>query len=135
MYANEVEQDLLHDDESFDDVFAEFDDEPLGAASVAQAPPLHSHPRTAATLAVRNFSCTFGGAPRQNSSTSEDWGYSRLGAQLVWHHEAIVESNLSEKCPGTGPPLELRSEVNSELNFCPNFEGLVLGCIDADFCK
>ena len=29
----------------------------------------------------------------------------------------------------------LRSEVNSELNFCPNFEGLVLGCIDADFCK
>ena len=31
--------------------------------------------------------------------------------------------------------LNLRSEVNSELNFPPNFEGLVLGCIDADFCK
>ena len=30
---------------------------------------------------------------------------------------------------------DLRSEVNSELNFPPNFEGLVLGCIDADFCK
>ena len=30
---------------------------------------------------------------------------------------------------------QLRSEVNSELNFPPNFEGLVLGCIDADFCK
>ena len=29
----------------------------------------------------------------------------------------------------------VRSEVNSELNFPPNFEGLVLGCIDADFCK
>ena len=29
----------------------------------------------------------------------------------------------------------LRSEVNSELNFPPNFDGLVLGCIDADFCK
>ena len=29
----------------------------------------------------------------------------------------------------------IRSEVNSELNFSPNFEGLVLGCIDADFCK
>ena len=29
----------------------------------------------------------------------------------------------------------LRSEVNTELNFPPNFEGLVLGCIDADFCK
>ena len=27
----------------------------------------------------------------------------------------------------------LRSEVNIELNFPPNFEGLVLGCIDADF--
>ena len=31
--------------------------------------------------------------------------------------------------------LRLRSEVNSELNFPSNFEGLVLGCIDADFCK
>ena len=30
---------------------------------------------------------------------------------------------------------DLRSEVNSELNFPSNFEGLVLGCIDADFCK
>ena len=30
---------------------------------------------------------------------------------------------------------DLRSEVNSELNFSPTFEGLVLGCIDADFCK
>ena len=27
----------------------------------------------------------------------------------------------------------LRSEVNSELNFPPDFEGLVLGCIEADF--
>ena len=33
------------------------------------------------------------------------------------------------------PPARLRSEVNSELNFPSNFEGLVLGCIDADFCK
>ena len=31
--------------------------------------------------------------------------------------------------------VHLRSEVNTELNFPPNFEGLVLGCIDADFCK
>ena len=30
---------------------------------------------------------------------------------------------------------KVRSEVNSELNFPSNFEGLVLGCIDADFCK
>ena len=25
--------------------------------------------------------------------------------------------------------------MNNELNFPPNFERLVLGCIDADFCK
>ena len=25
--------------------------------------------------------------------------------------------------------------MNNELNFSPNLEGLVLGCIDADFCK
>ena len=31
-----IEQELLHDDESFESVFAEFDPEPLGAASVAQ---------------------------------------------------------------------------------------------------
>ena len=39
---------------------------------------------------------------------------------------------------GAGPDaceVQVRSEVNSELNFSPNFEGLVLGCIDADFCK
>ena len=28
----------------------------------------------------------------------------------------------------------LRRRMNTELNF-PHFEGLVLGCIDADFCK
>ena len=31
--------------------------------------------------------------------------------------------------------LGARRRMNSELNFPPNFEGLVLGCIDADFCK
>ena len=29
----------------------------------------------------------------------------------------------------------LRRRMNIELNFPPSFEGLVLGCIDADFCK
>ena len=29
----------------------------------------------------------------------------------------------------------LKSELNIELNLPPNFEALVLGCIDADFCK
>ena len=31
--------------------------------------------------------------------------------------------------------LQLRKRMNIELNFPPNLEGLVLGCIDADFCK
>ena len=30
---------------------------------------------------------------------------------------------------------QLRRRMNIELNFAPNSEGLVLGCIDADFCK
>ena len=29
----------------------------------------------------------------------------------------------------------LRRRINNDLNFPPNFERLVLGCIDADFCK
>ena len=28
-----------------------------------------------------------------------------------------------------------RRRMNNELNFPPNFERLVLGCINADFCK
>ena len=30
---------------------------------------------------------------------------------------------------------QLGRRMNIELNFPANFEGLVLGCIDADFCK
>ena len=30
---------------------------------------------------------------------------------------------------------QLRRHTNNEWNFPPNFERLVLGCIDADFCK
>ena len=30
---------------------------------------------------------------------------------------------------------ELRTRLNNIEYFPPNFEGLVLGCIDADFCK
>ena len=63
-----------------------------------------------------------------------------------WAEFAVYGSNLygapagSDSIlvvPGSGAAagVRLRSEVNSELNFSPNFEGLVLGCIDADFCK
>ena len=30
---------------------------------------------------------------------------------------------------------QVRRRMKNELNFPPNFEGLVLGCTDADFCK
>ena len=33
------------------------------------------------------------------------------------------------------PEVGLRRRMNNELNFPPNFERLVLGCIDADCCK
>ena len=55
----------------------------------------------------------------------------------------------TERCDGTGANTpeddlsdlavdrrsRLRKRMNIELNFPTNFEGLVLGCIDADFCK
>ena len=57
-------------------------------------------------------------------------------------HEGVVEPGPPREPVGAsrrlkdGPLVrDLRSEVNTELNFPPNFEGLVLGCIDADFCK
>ena len=43
--------------------------------------------------------------------------------------------NLEDVQEYVSTAVELRSEVNIELNLPPNFEGLVLGCIDADFCK
>ena len=58
---------------------------------------------------------------------------------LDWEDDKAVASILAEWPEGFDQLLAaevlLRSEVNSELNFPPNFEGLVLGCIDADFCK
>ena len=51
-------------------------------------------------------------------------------ALLAWLHEL-----LESRCAFEESRPSLRSEVNAELNFPPNFEGLVLGCIDADFCK
>ena len=48
---------------------------------------------------------------------------------------SVVESIAVDLDLADSAACPLRSEVNSELNLSPNFEGLVLGCIDADFCK
>ena len=47
---------------------------------------------------------------------------------------------MDESIPGTlelfaDTDARLRTPVNNIEYFPPNFEGLVLGCIDADFCK
>ena len=59
-----------------------------------------------------------------------------LQAYLAWYdgerpNDPSTDGGNDERLP----QVPLRSEVNIELNFPPNFEGLVLGCIDADFCK
>ena len=56
-----------------------------------------------------------------------------LGMEVV--HAAIGAPAADDTGAAAPAAARLRSEVNSELNFSPNFEGLVLGCIDADFCK
>ena len=40
-----------------------------------------------------------------------------------------------EKCAALLVDARVRTPVNNIEYFPPNFEGLVLGCIDADFCK
>ena len=50
--------------------------------------------------------------------------------------EKLVDAGTTEHSPDVLlNALSLRRRMNIELNFPPNFERLVLGCIDADFCK
>ena len=60
-----------------------------------------------------------------------DISFQTNGNFLIWGSHAMDQWTQG----ATQNLVQLRSEVNSELNFPPNFEGLVLGCIDADFCK
>ena len=47
------------------------------------------------------------------------------------HHTTLSPLSIRSAARRSG----LRRRMNNELNFPPNFERLVLGCIDADFCK
>ena len=47
-----------------------------------------------------------------------------------------VDARFPTYLPSLGITVScIRRQMNIELNFPLNFEGLVLGCIDADFCK
>ena len=52
-------------------------------------------------------------------------GETRLRLSLVHLDKSLARLNRTH----------LRTPVNNVEYFPPNFEGLVLGCIDADFCK
>ena len=54
------------------------------------------------------------------------------GSGLVdayFRYQSVVGFDCAKAC------LEVRTPVNNIEYFPPNFERLVLGCIDADFCK
>ena len=52
-------------------------------------------------------------------------------ARLVVFHEGLTDVvSRFDDCASS-----VRGRINIELNFSPNVEGLVLGCIDADFTK
>ena len=114
-----------------------------------------------AGLIVRYVLSVAVNTPTLLRSECGDYGSSRVRVDVLtrlWSDRAGWNSAVSGICNGQGKAVSpadvlyyvknptlaaglrqerspLRSEVNSELNFSPNFEGLVLGCIDADFCK
>ena len=51
---------------------------------------------------------------------------------IILRHRKILRHHLLLDVPLRS---SLRTPVNDIEYFPPNFEGLVLGCIDADFCK
>ena len=52
--------------------------------------------------------------------------------ELPLGHEELAHARAVPDGPAVP---RLRKRMDNGLNFPPNFEGLVLGCIDADFCK
>ena len=59
----------------------------------------------------------------------------RRAARVVPEEGDVVRRASVPAEVAVGRAVGLRRQMNIELNFPPNFERLVLGCIDADFCK
>ena len=71
--------------------------------------------------------------PRFFSSVQPKTDPHREAGRLPLELQGSARSLLCNPlCPNV---LRVRTPVNSIEYFPPNFEGLVLGCIDADFCK
>ena len=77
-------------------------------------------------------------------ATAAAWEESLLVARKKYAASFVVayasKDAIRARAPETPPPrkrtpAQLRTPVNNIEYFPPNFEGLVLGCIDADFCK
>ena len=56
---------------------------------------------------------------------------------FVADRRAVATERTRDAAPSAIPQLAsgIRRRMKNALNFPPNFERLVLGCIDADFCK
>ena len=60
-----------------------------------------------------------------------------IGVHFICAHQFLVKANDDRRYLQAWmehmKAAQLRRRMNNELNFPPNFEGLVLRCIDADF--
>ena len=60
----------------------------------------------------------------------------KLGAGKDLHARRAADRDRRDRPRPTATAAScLRTRLNNIEQFSPNFEGLVLGCIDADFCK
>ena len=99
------------------------------APSGAAAPPAAKESEIDDIMARFNELREGGDSRREPSSAAADGAALALGASLP-----AAESVPAPSAPPAAEA-QVRRRMNNELNFPPNSEGLVLGCIDADFCK
>ena len=90
---------------------------------------MYQLPRTPPPPRPRTLSQSFPGAPRRSFCRP-----SRRRSRAISGSPPSRADAPSARA-GVEGLVRVRRRMNIELNFPPNFEGLVLGCIDADFCK